>query len=244
MKKLLVRAIASFCVFSAGTCSYAETAALEAGEYIAEGGWGTLAVKQSNGAGFDFQLNAIGANGHTCDLSGKIRNSRAVLKEPGEDKPCKVDFAPAKSGIRVVSGSDECRTYCGMRAGFEGLYLKPAAGCESSARIETGKRFKSLYDQKNYADARATLEPMLDKCRKTLHSSELGSVRNDLAITMYKLQDFAGCLRMLAPYAADAKLSDDAIRESLPPFDADLMLETLRAARTNLKLCRAGGQKK
>jgi hypothetical protein len=241
MNKLLAFVIASFGVLGS-TGVHAADAPIEAGEYITEGGWGRLSIKPAKGAKLRFAIDAVGANGHTCDLSGEIRNSRAVLEGEDKAKPCVVEFYAAKNGVNV--SSDECRYYCGVRAGFDALYLKPAAGCEGAARDKAEKSFKKLYGHKNYPEAKTTLEPLLKNCLKTLHSAELGSIRNDLAITMYKLGDFAGCLGVLEPYVADAKLSDEKLREDLPPADGDMLVDVVRAARTNLKLCRAGQAKK
>ncbi len=48
----------------------------------------------------------------------------------------------------------------------------------------------------------------------------------------------AACRATLAPLAADAARSDEAIRNDYPPSDADAYLSVLKATRTNLKLCR------
>ena len=216
--------------------------AIEPGAYIGEGGSGTLSIKRKENA-LMFKINAVGANGHTCDLDGEIKGTRATLKVDGEDKPCIVNFLAKKEGIEVGSSQGVegmCRMFCGARAYFDGLYLKPAAGCDDASRSRTRKQFKSEYDSKDYAKARATLEPLIEKCGKTLHWVELGYLSNDLAITQYKLQDFAGCLRTLQDYAADAKLSDKEVQESMPPFDGEMQLKIVRAARTNIKLCQKG----
>lgn len=218
--------------------------AIEPGTYIGEGGSGTLSIKRKERA-LLFELNAVGANAHTCNLEGEIKGTRAVLEGDEKGKPCIVNFLARPEGIEVGSGAgagtqDICRMYCGMRAAFEGMYLKPAAGCDDAARARTRKQFKSEYDRKDYAKARETLEPLIGKCAKTLHWIDLGYLHNDLAITQYKLQDFAGCLRTLQPYADDAKLSDKEIQESMPPFDGEMQVKIIRAARTNIKLCQKG----
>ncbi len=68
---------------------------------------------------------------------------------------------------------------------------------------------------------------------------EKPSIRNDLAVTLYHLHDRAACLSVLEPLAEDASKTDAAIRENYPPTDADDYLPLIKAARTNLKLCKA-----
>lgn len=79
---------------------------------------------------------------------------------------------------------------------------------------------------------------MLARCQKTLDWLGAHWLRNDLALAQLRLGDAAACRATLQPLAADAARSDDAIRDSYPPSDAESYLGVLKAARTNLKLCR------
>lgn len=208
------------------------------GEYITEEGWGTLTIIRGQDGGLTFVIDTVGANAHTCDLEGDIRNGMTVLESNDEHTPCVVSFLPKGDDIEVnANHSDACRTYCGMRASFEGLYLKPAPGCDAKSRRETSDRFKRLYDDKAYAKARAVLEPMLKNCARTLDWIERGWLRNDLAVTLYHLGEAAACLNTLQPLAGDAAETDEAIRARYPPTDADNYLPIVQAARTNIKLC-------
>ena len=68
-------------------------------------------------------------------------------------------------------------------------------------------------------------------------------MRNDLALTQFRLGDAAGCLRTLEPLAKDAAKSDAQIRdEMVAPTDVDNWLPVVKAARTNLKLCRTAAK--
>ena len=147
-------------------------------------------------------------------------------------------FDASAKGIGV-SSNEACRTYCGMRAQFDGMYFKPAPGCSSDERSSTRDAFKASYAKKDYAAARAKLEPLLTQCAALLSWLEKPSIRNDLAVTLYHLHDRAACLSVLEPLADDASKTDDAIRENYPPTDADDYLPLVKAARTNLKLCKA-----
>lgn len=219
---------------------------LEAGEYITEKGWGTLTLRQGGGGRLSFVIEAVGANGHTCGLEGEVVKGRATLETDEESGPCRVSFTPRGGGIEsvevVAEDAEACRYFCGMRAVFEGLYLKPPAGCAPAARETARTEFKRLYDKKAYPQALARLEPVLEGCARFVGWIEEGWIRNDLAITLLKTGDLAGCRRLLEPLAADAARTEEELREEYPPSDADSYLPVVKAARTNLKLCKAPGR--
>ena len=212
---------------------------LQTGDYVTERGWGTLVIKRGNGGALNFKLEAMGANAHSCGLRGEIRNGRAKLDGMDKDKPCVVTFTDKAEGIAVDSvDAPLCRYYCGMRASFEGLYMKAASGCTPAVLRATRKEFKALYERKDFSAARAQLEPALNHCAKTLDWLETGWMRNDLAITQFRLGDRAACLRTLEPLAKGAAKSDAQIRdEMVAPTDIENWLPVVKAARTNLKLC-------
>ncbi|WP_418120206.1 hypothetical protein [Variovorax sp. 350MFTsu5.1] len=202
-----------------------------AGDYIYEGGSGSLRIKPNG----HFDITTIGANAHTCALDGTIARGKAKLDDTG----CVVNFAANADKLQVTTnGSDECRSYCGMRAVFEGTYIRPAPSCTDKAVSSTRKTFKRQYDAKDYAAAQTTLAPVLSDCDRTLDWITKAWLRNDLALTQYKLDDRAACLKTLQPLAEDAARTDDGIKENYPPADADIYLPVVRATRTNLKLCR------
>lgn len=210
------------------------------GEYL-DGREGFLVIKPAKGAGLPFQIQTVGPNRHTCDVEGVIgKDGRAVLKEDGET--CRVVFAVKPEGIEVTPG-EKCMAHCGARASFDGMYYKPAAGCDRASMRKTRAEFKRLYDKKAYAEARSALEPMLGKCQKTLDANTEDWIRNDLAITFHRLGDSASCLKILDPIAKEAAKSDATIREDRPPSDADVYMPIIRATRTNLKLCQAAKSK-
>ena len=213
---------------------------LRPGEYVTEGAWGHLSLRPGNGSVLLFEIQATGGNMHVCSLDGEVNGGSATLEGPDEKTPCIVTFSQTPEGVKVTASvSGACREYCGARAHFEGLYVRPSARCTQEAVGAARKSFKQLYDTGKYAEAKAKLEPVLTLCSRTLHRSEEGRIRNDLAVTMYKLSDLSGCLLVLQPLAGDAKLTDAEFREGHSPSDADMLLPIVRAARTNLKLCQA-----
>lgn len=220
----------------------AQAGAVVPGQYITEHGWGRLTVKPPTEGRLLFVIDAVGANMHVCNLEGEIRAGKAVLESSDANKPCVVTFAAQANGVAVATTTGEqCREFCGMRAQFEGVYLKPAPGCDDASRARTRKTFKQHYDKKAYAEALATLAPVLQQCAPTLDWLERGWIRNDVALTQLKLGQAAACLATLQPLAEDAALSDEAVREGYPPSDAESYLPIVKATRTNLRLCKAKG---
>ncbi|MBX3721260.1 MAG: hypothetical protein KF713_05415 [Turneriella sp.] len=230
-----------FPLFFLPTLFSADSESIQPGEYIADGGGGTLTVRKEKGKTL-FEINTIGANFHTCGLSGEVKNNRARLE--AMDKECVVTFTKKGRDVDVAQSGEECRYYCGARAAFEGLYLEPAAGCSEAARAKTRKRFKELYDKKNYADALKDLAPLLKTCARTLGWIETGWIKNDIAITQYKLGDHTGCRQTLSSFASEAAQSDDEVRNNYPPSDAETWLPVVKAARYNLGLCSKAQKKK
>ena len=98
--------------------------------------------------------------------------------------------------------------------------------------------FKSLYDARSFAEAAAKLRPLLTTCAPVLPWLDAGWIRNDLALTEFKLGDRSACLVTLARLAADAALSDDGLHEKYPPADFDDYFPIVKAARANLALCK------
>lgn len=206
------------------------------GEYITEQGWGRLSIGPTARGGAPFSIESVGANFHICSLEGRIVGDTATL-EGDDDGDCVVRFRSGAQGI-AVEGNSACRTYCGMRAGFEGEYLRPATGCGDAERRATRDAFKRHYDAKRHAEALAALSPLLQRCARTLSWLETGEIRNDVAITQYRLGRRADCLRTLAPFEEEATLSDDEILGGYPPSDGEAWLPIVKAARFNLGLCR------
>lgn len=65
---------------------------VQPGEYVTEGGWGTLTVKRGKEGAMSFSIEALAGNGHSCSLDGTIRDGVARLPALDEGKPCVVEF--------------------------------------------------------------------------------------------------------------------------------------------------------
>ena len=105
--------------------------------------------------------------------------------------------------------------------------------------------FRKFYDQKNYAQARAQLEPIVKTCSNRINPTDLGWIRNNLAITMYNLGDYAGCLDVLKPLQGNADETDENLRAKyvsqygaqFGPTVAETAIQIAKTTRANLKLC-------
>ena len=206
------------------------------GDYVTEGGWGNLTLRQDKSGTLHFSIETVGANGHSCSLEGELRDGRAILD--ALDEPCVIVMEPTAEGVDVKADREACRSYCGARAGFESFYFRPPAACAQRTMARTRSAFQRLYDARKFADAKSTLAPLLTQCERWLDPLTKGRIRNDLAVTLHKLGDLAGCRAVLEPLADDAALSEDELLELYPPFDAESLMPILRATQTNLKLCR------
>jgi hypothetical protein len=224
----------------ASSIALAQETQLQPGVYLTEHGWGTLTIEKDSGDRLSFTILTVGSNSHTCSLDGKITRGKSFLESGEKDRPCVVTFAPQGRNIKVTGSNPECRFYCGMRASFEALYMKPPKNCAPIARQKARNDFKRLYNKKSYTQARDKLETLLSNCSEFIGWIEGGWLRNDLAITLYKLRDFEGCRKTLAGFSADIAKTEEQLREDYPPSDADSYIPVVKAARTNLKLCDEG----
>lgn len=217
-------------------------AQLAPGEYVMAAGYGVLRVSPIKAGAQSFDLNVRGVNFHTCELSGQVRNGVARMEESSDDKrPCVVTFTASRvGGVEVGSQhAGACRTYCGARAHFEGSYVLAPPACAPSAVRRARDRFKALYDKKSYAEARALLVPVVEKCGDLISEFDDAWVRNDLAITHYRMGELRACRDTLSRWVELARQPDREIKDGYPPSDADEMLRIANATRYNMKLCGA-----
>lgn len=218
------------------TTEDASDGALQPGEYITKKGWGRLLLKERNGT-LMFSLESITGE-DTCGLDGTIQGGQGIARND-DGAICKVDFASTGQGINVSAATPiECKDFCGYNGDFEASYLRVNEGCGHEDLDRTRADFKRLYDDKDYKTALATLSPVLTNCLPTLEWEEEGAIRNDLALTQHKNGLNAQCLATLDKYAEDAGKDDDAVIDGWTPALADRYLAIVKAARTNIGLCR------
>ncbi|MGX0954822.1 hypothetical protein AB7M18_000950 [Pseudomonas viridiflava] len=241
MKRAINICCAAFCVTALmlPVSVRAQQPSPQAGTYATEGGWGQLVIGSAGVKGSQtFSLDTENA-GSGCTFSGRLNpGGGAVVYEGDAPSQCSLDLTIAPNGLVVsTSTKEQCREYCGSNGSFEGDYRYVPAFCAQPALDKTRRLFKKLYDEKEYAQAETTLAPVYRECLSTMGLMDEGGLRNDYALTQYKLKDKAGCLATLSKYRQDAAKADDAITEDMSPAVVDDYLSVIHAARTNIALC-------
>lgn len=241
MKRAINICCAAFCASSLmlPASAMAQQSPPQAGTYAIEGGWGRLVIGTDIAKGIQtFSLDTENA-GSGCTFSGRLnRGGGAVVYEGDAPSQCSLNLTSTPKGLGVsTSTKDQCREYCGSNGSFEGDYNYVPAICAQPAMGETRREFKKLYDEKKYTQAETTLAPVYRECLSTVGMIDEGGLRNDYALTQYKLNDKAGCLETLSKYRHDAARADDAITQDMSPAVVDDYLSVIHAARTNIALC-------
>jgi hypothetical protein len=201
------------------------------GEYLLDGGGGLLKL-----SGGTFRLDVTGTNAHLCALQGEWKGDLGTVKD--EASPCRVRFGARGNDVAVTPIDEEaCRSWCGARAYFDGLYLKPARECRADAVKATRGAFKKAYDQKQSSRAVTTLRPLLERCARVLWRFDVMWIRNDLALAQHHAGDDAACLATLEPLG-DLRLPPTADEGGSiePTFDEEWK-RLGKATRTNALLC-------
>ncbi|WP_225977113.1 hypothetical protein [Paracidovorax avenae] len=216
---------------------------LQPGEYMTERGWGRLLIQSEKGE-VTFSLESTTGDS-LCTLDGTIDGDQGIARQDGGRSSCVVGFGHSAQGIDVKAATlAECRDFCGFNGSFAGRYVRVKEGCGRDEVDRTRATFQRLYDRRNFKAALAILSPVLENCSVTLDWEDEGAIRNDLAITQYSNGLHAQCLATLARYAGDAAKDDDAAADGWAPALAERYLDIVRAARTNIGLCRKGAQKR
>ncbi|MBL8921218.1 MAG: hypothetical protein JNJ54_20310 [Myxococcaceae bacterium] len=204
-------------------------AAPKEGSYTFEGGSGSLVLGKGR-----FTIEVVGANAHLCQLSGEWKGERGVVNDDGER--CEVTFAAAGDQVKVSGEGEACRSYCGARAYFDGTYLLPPKGCSGPEVKKTRADFKKLYDAKRFADAVATLTPLVQRCEAVIDRFDRAWIRNDLAIAQHHAGDDKSCLATLEGLAdyRDAPPNEPV---GFEPSYEELHTRLAKATRTNATRC-------
>lgn len=205
------------------------------GTYVLEDDSGTLNLREENGR-LLFEVQTVGANCHTCSLSGSVKGLSGVAGE-GETR-CLISFSPAGSTVSVAPTTPEqCQGYCGMRASFDGKYQIPPEHCTAGAQQKSRNEFAQLYRAKQFAPARKILEGLTSECGPFINWVTIDRVRNDLALAQFHDGDIAACAATLRETWAARYENEEALKGEMAPCDFDLYLDVARSTWHNLRLC-------
>ena len=176
-------------MFAASASAEAAPTEILPGEYVRDGGSGTLTIRKDEQNRRIFEIESIGGNCHSCGVSGEIRGATGHVDSwarDGSDSKCEISFSAGRSAVDVSPISqDGCRAYCGARAGFDGTYRVPSATCTSAGRRAQRDQSLRLYRSRRFSDAANKLQALTEQCRSFMSWIEMDQVRNDLALAQY-----------------------------------------------------------
>jgi hypothetical protein len=219
---------------------------IQPGKYILDRGMGVLLIKSDGKAGLTFEISTVAGNCHTCDLSGVISGTIGYMDswaEDGNKSKCEISFTVDHSNILVKSLKlDECRAFCGARAGFDGIYRIPPKNCTDEGRTKKHNKFLSLYRSHHYAQAAKILQNQLQQCSDFMNWIEKDEIRNDLALAQYHNGEFHQCLSTLNETLVANVKNEEELKEGkdgfyLPPCDYDNYIHVAKSTWFNKALC-------
>ncbi|MGY3264902.1 hypothetical protein [Lysobacter sp. HA35] len=209
------------------------------GTYHALGGHGDMEISKTP-HGTRFVISSMGVNGHSCDLDGSVHNDTGVVPKDGDSGECRIAFKPVAGGYAVEALTpDECRQWCGARGRFDYTYGRRPATCADKTYRAEHDRFYGLYKAKRYGEALPVAIKLRDTCGPFQWFPDKDALTNDIAVTLYHLQQPGKCLAELRTTMAWACRTVEDARNSLPPFEADSYETVAKSTLTNRKLCEA-----
>jgi hypothetical protein len=182
-----------------------------------DGPGGSLVIWSTDNKQLAFQLEAYGANRHSCGLSGTIAGNLGRATGTADQSVCLVDFQSKPNGVTVqVNGRPDnfeaCRTFCGARASFDRTYYKPPAGCTRPERQVIYQTFRQAVDAKEYSRALTELQQAQAECDRFYGWIERDRVHNHLALTLHHLGKNAECMAELGKTLALSVDDEAALR--------------------------------
>lgn len=244
---LMLRSILFLALMTTATASV-EAANLEIrpGQYVRDGDSGTLTIRSDDQHRRTFDIESIGGNCHVCSVSGVIRGSIGHADSwaaDGSDSTCLIAFSADRSKVVVKPiTEEECRAYCGARAGFEGSYVLPPAACTSAGRQAQRERSLAFYRSRRYSQAARTLQTFITQCGEFMNPVEIDQVRNDLALSQYHNGEISQCLETLNATLAGEFKDEEGLKAGgphvyLPPCDFANYVGVAKATWFNKALC-------
>jgi len=208
------------------------------GQYIRDRAMGTLDIRRDADNKLVFEIQSLGSNGHICSPAGTIEGAIGRTDEDDPEFRCEIAFDSEGSAITVHPISDnECRSECGARGSFDGVYRAPPASCTSSTIEAQRKKFLVLYRNRQYPDAEKVLDNLTAGCDIFMSWIEIDELRNDLALSQYRNDQYAQCLATINKTTAGQALDEQRLKKSLTPFDFDNYIEIAKATWFNKSLC-------
>jgi hypothetical protein len=207
---------------------------LAPGNYVSEGGWGEMKVDAAG----KFKIQSMGANGHTCEVEGTLSGRKGRATQQAGEAVCEIAVVPKRDhwSVEIPTAYHEaCRAHCGMRAVFDGKYLREVPRCRGEVVKKDRATFDRQYKAGEFQAAAATLEAVFAECGKFLYWTTELDLRNDMAIAHHRAKDDAACLRALQPVARHYVSDPPGV--TFTPIDAEWGEKAVRKTRFNWKAC-------
>jgi hypothetical protein len=226
----------SFAAPASAEASASAPGAVPSGEYvlIQQFEVGSLQV-----SGSGFSIETVGGNCHVCSIDGLLSGNEGFAGEGETACHFKTTVGPGSVRIETPEDSEGCRTYCGMRASFNGEYRMLPAACTDKARASRLEQARLAYREREYAKARTDLRALISDCGQFTDWITLDRERNELALAELRAGDAAQCLKVLAQTRVAG--ADDEAGLDLSPCDKDAYLDVAKSTWHNRKLCKALG---
>ena len=229
-------------IIATTTSLAAEKSKILLGQYVRDGGSGSLTVRKGKQNRLVFEIFSIGSNCHSCEVSGVI-SGNVGHADNGPDSKCQISFSASHPVLSIKpTTEEECRNFCGARAGFDGTYRMPPSACTFGGRKAQKDQFIHLYRARRFDQASDALQNLIAKCRSFMSWIEIDQIRNDLALAQYHNREPQQCLATLNDtLAAKVKDEEELMYGNgdvfLPPCDFDNYIEVAKSTWFNKALC-------
>lgn len=242
----MLRYILYFAFLVAAAESAGAAPEVHPGHYVRDHDSGTLTIRKDEQNRRIFEIESVGANCHSCTVSGSIRgtvgHADSWAADESESK-CNISFSGDRSAlvVRPIT-QEECRAYCGMRAGFDGSYRVPPTTCTNAGRQMVRDKFLRLYRSRRFSQATEILHGLIAQCENFMNWIEMDDVRNDLALAQYHNGEFEQCLATLNSTLAAGVNDEEELKAGsrgfyLPPCDFDNYIDVAKSTWYNKALC-------
>ena len=244
----------------AAAASPAVASSLPSGTFVREMGTGTLVLEAQQGGDLRFRIDADPLprlvppprkkdalpirqeSDHACSLQGTIAagKHRGTVTDATKGL-CVIAIEDGPRGIDVSTEEQPegpWHALCGGRPVFEGLYRRPAPGCEPKAVESARRESRTFYEQKRFAEAEKAIAPIVGDCERFVSEVAQGELQNDMARALHGQGHDAACLKALRPLKNLLEMTEPQIREAFPA-DADARIALVKATQANLSLCGA-----
>lgn len=194
------------------------------GTYMTNQGWGVLKLGDDrtvkDAGAKSFAINAVGTNGHFCDLSGTILPNGIVHFKNANDEQseCVIHFKSTETGINISTDDESmsCHSFCGNRAFFTGDYNTIQPICKPDNIRSAFVIYESSHAADEINILKEKIQPILTTCASTISDQDKAKLQQATALINYHAHNLAACQEALAPYQKIIDGNDADIDNAYP----------------------------